>query len=248
MALLRSIHRHAAKLDTSLSFERHPCTAVDFHDEKPRQNAAIPAETMPAWSAQLEKLRALSPLRASFQFLNLRLGTRPGELAARKWSDVDWERQILTLPDTKTGLYEAPLTAQCIAELEHVKEVRRVLNPKSEFIFPARGDGHLARFTEPKSVLSHSGNQMRHSHHTIGVLLGIDELVLDVLEGRSLLKVGAAGTASSAGRGYLDRLALVPRHARHNRRSAIVSTNCYRAKAPSHSAACSVRRFFFWTA
>jgi integrase len=211
MALLRSIHRHAAKLDTSLSFERHPCTAVVFHDERPRQNAAIPTEIIPAWFAQLDKLHELSPLRAVFQLLNLRLGTRPGELAARKWTDVDWDRKVLTLPETKTGLYEAPLSAQSIAELEKAKEVGRVLYPKTEFIFPARGNGHLARFTEPKNVLSHSGNQMRHTHHTIGVLVGIDELILDVLEGRSLLKVGAAGTASSAGRGYLDRLALGPK-------------------------------------
>ena len=50
-------------------------------------------------------------------------------------------------------------------------------------------------------MLSHSGNQMRHTHHTVGVLLGVDELILDVIEGRSLLKVGAAGTASSGGQG-----------------------------------------------
>jgi hypothetical protein len=211
MALLRSIHRHAAKLDTSLSFERHPCTAVAFHDEKPRQNAAIPVELMPAWSGQLQKLRALSPLRGLFQIINLRLGTRPGELAARTWADVDWGRKVITLTESKTGLYEAPLSTQCVAELEEVREVGKVLYPKSAFIFPARGNGHLARFTEPKNTLSHSGNQMRHTHHTVGVLLGIDELILDVIEGRSLLKVGATGTASRAGRGYLDRLALGPK-------------------------------------
>jgi len=211
MALLRSIHRYAAKLDTSLSFERHPSTAVAFHAEKPRQNAAIPAELMPSWFGQLQKLRAQSPLRALFQILGLRLGTRPGELAARTWTDVDLERKIITLTESKTGLYEAPLSTQCVAELEEARQVGKVLYPKSEFIFPARGNGHLARFTEPKSILSHSGNQMRHSHHSLAILIGIDELILDVIEGRSLLKVGATGTASTAGRGYLDRLALGPK-------------------------------------
>ena len=211
MALLRSIHRHAAKLDTSLSFERHPCTAVAFHDEKPRQNAAIPTDLMPTWFAQLQKLRAESPLRALFQLLCLRLGTRPGELAARIWTDVDWDRKVITLTESKTGLYEAPLSTQCVVELKEAREVGKVLYPKSEFIFPARGNGHLVRFTERKSVLSHSSNQMRHSHHTFGVLLGLDELILDVIEGRSLLKVGATGTASSAGRGYLDKLLLGPK-------------------------------------
>lgn len=211
MTLLRSIYRNAAKLDTRLSRVRHPCEAVEWNDERPRQNAAVPSELMPTWAAQLEKLRVTSPLRASFHLLSLRLGTRPGELAARSWSEIDWDRKILTAPETKTHLVEVPLSIQCIAELERTRAVGQVLYSGSPFVFPARDGGHLARFTEEKSVLSHSGNQMRHSHHTIGVLLGIDELVLDVIEGRSLLKVGAAGTASSAGRGYLDRLSLGPK-------------------------------------
>ncbi len=199
MSLLRTIHRHAAQLDTSLSFERHPCTAVEFHDEKPREGAAIPAGAVREWFAQLEKLRKVSPIRASFHVLCLRLGTRPGELAARKWSEVDFHRNILTLPETKTHLVEVPLTEQCVAELKHVRDAGRMLYPNSEFIFPARDGKRLSRFTEQRNVLAYSGNCGRHSHHSLGTVLGVGEIVLDVLEGRSLLKAGLAG------RGYIDR-------------------------------------------
>jgi integrase len=205
MSLLRAIHRHAAQLDTSLSFERHPCTAVDFHDEKPREGAAIPGQAMPQWSAQLEKLREVSPIRASFHMLCLRLGTRPGELAARKISDIDYGRKILTLPTTKTYLVEVPLTAQCLEELTRVRKSAQVLYPGSDYIFPARADGHLSRFTEPKDILAYSGNSGRHTHHTLAAVLDIPELVRDVLEGRSLLKAGLAG------RGYIERSELGPK-------------------------------------
>jgi hypothetical protein len=98
-----------------------------------------------------------------------------------------------------------PLTEQCIAELKRVREVGRMLYPRSSHIFPARNDKHLSRFTEPKKTLAYSGNSGRHSHHTLGVLLGVEELVLDVLEGRSLLKAGLAG------RGYIERSELGPK-------------------------------------
>jgi len=205
MALLRAIHRYAAKLDTSLSFERHPCTAVEFHDEKPREGAAIPAQEMPRWFEQLEAFRAKSPIRASYHLLCLRLGARPGELAARQWTDVDFDRKILTFPETKTHLVEMPLTEQCIYELNRLREITRVLYPCSPYIFPARDGKHLSRYTESKKTLAYSGNCGRHSHHTLGVILGVDELVLDVLEGRSLLKAGLAG------RGYIERSELGPK-------------------------------------
>lgn len=210
MRLLRSIYRYAACLDTSLSRVRHPCEAVEWHKEKKRQGAAIPAEKMPAWAAQIEAMREKSPLRASFAVLNLRLGTRPGELARAKWTDVDRQREVLVLPETKTELVEVPLTHQIITELERAQEAG-LGYPGNSHIFPARGKtGHLMQLTEPKMALSHSGNSGRHTHHTIGTLLGpqcgIDEMTLDVLEGRSLLKAGAG-----AGRGYIDRIELGPK-------------------------------------
>ena len=149
-------------------------------------------------------MRARSPIRASFAVLNLRLGTRPGELAQARWSEI--ERGVLVLPETKTHLVEVPLTPQIEAELQKVRELVQAQYPTSPYIFPARAGGHLRRLSEKKSVLSYSGSSGRTTHHTIGVTLGIDDRVLDVLEGRTLAKSGAA----AAGRGYISRKELGP--------------------------------------
>ena len=226
MRLLRSIYRYAARLDTSLSRVRHPCEAVEWNKDKKREGAAIPSTMMPTWAAQIEIMREVSPLRASFHMLNLRLGTRPGELARAKWSDVDWEREVLTLPETKTHLVEVPLTQQCIAELKETRAqtLRTLVYETSNYIFPARGKaGHLKQFSEAKQTLSHAGNCGRHTHHTLGIIAGVDDLTLDVLEGRSLLKAGAG-----AGRGYIERIELGPKiraaqQAINNRIDALLS-------------------------
>lgn len=196
--LLRSIYRNAAKLDTALPRDRHPCSAVEWHGDRKREDAAIPAKQMPAWKKQLDDLRAMSPARAAFQLLVLRLGCRPGELAKAEWEHVDLKNKLLWIPVSKTEAYEVPIPRQAIAEFKALAETR-----ESHFIFAARGKaGHLARLQEAR--LSHSSNEMRHSHHTVGTVLGINEMVLDVLEGRTLLKAGAAG------RGYIDRGELGP--------------------------------------
>jgi integrase len=241
LRLLRSIYRHAARLDTSLSRVRHPCEAVEWHQEKKRVGAAIPSELMPAWAAQIDAMRASRPIRASFQILNLRLGTRPGELARAKWEDFDWQRDVLVLPETKTHLVEVPLTDQIRAELELVRVAGQDLFPGSPYVFPANSaTGYIRELMEQKAVLSHSGNCGRHTHHTIGTVLGvqhgIDEIVLDVLEGRSLLK------SSLAGRGYIDRSELGPkvRAAQHTINHEIDRLFGYSANSGTHQLAAGV--------
>jgi integrase len=204
MRLLRSIYRHAARLDTTLPGDRHPCSAVEWHGDKTRKDAAIPAKQMPTWKRQVEAVRNESPLRAAFQVLLLRLGCRPGELASAKWEQVDFELKLFWIPVSKTEEYEIPLSPQAIAEFKALLDARSLNRPGDDFIFPARGkDRHLKRFKDER--LSHSSNSMRHSHKTIGTILGITELVLDVCEGRTLLKSGMAG------RGYIDRGELGPK-------------------------------------
>jgi integrase len=205
LRLLRTIFRDAARRDRSLIRDQHPCTSIKWNrDKSAADEKAIPLKSLRAWFDEVEGLRARSPIRASFAILNLRLGTRPGELARAKWTDI--ERGVLVLPETKTHLVEVPLTPQIEAELERVREVAQAQYPTSRYIFPARAGGHLKRLSENKSVLPYSGSSGRTTHHTIGVTLGIDDRILDVLEGRTLAKSGAA----AAGRGYISRRELGP--------------------------------------
>lgn len=205
--LLRAIYLHAAELDTSLPRDRHPCTAVDWNGDNKREGAAIPAQQMPAWFRQLEALREESPVRAGFHALCLRLGLRPGELAKAEWSHVDWKRKAMAIPESKTVGFEVPLSRQAVAELKRLQEEARALNKDgNDFVFPSRGDdGRLKRLTEDKDVLSHTGNCGRHAFATIAGVLGYDQRLIDVLQGRTLVKSGVAGT------GYLDRTEFGPK-------------------------------------
>ena len=182
LRLLRTIFRDAARRDRSLIRDQHPCTSITWNLEKPAaEEKAIPLAYLPTWAGQVESLRDKLPIRASFAILNLRMGTRPGELARAKWTDL--ERGVLVLPETKTFLVEIPLTPQIESELEWLREIDLAQYPTSPYIFPARAGGHLTRLSEERDVLSHSGSSGRTTHHTIGVTLGIDDRILDVLEG-----------------------------------------------------------------
>jgi integrase len=136
--------------------------------------------------------------------LCLRLGARPGDLVRARWRDIDWKRKVMAMPDTKGKPYEIPLTLQSLKELRKLGNIPAPNKDLTvDFIFPSprigKNDGHMVNWLEPKAVLSHSGNCGRHTHHTIGAGLEINELILDVLEGRSIMKAGLPG------RNYVDQ-------------------------------------------
>jgi len=204
MKLLRAIYHHAARFDVSLPRDRNPCGAVEWHRDRKREGRVIPANMMPHWKSQVEAISIRSPIHAGFHMLCLRLGARPGDLVRARWRNIDWERKVMAMPDTKGKPYEIPLTPQSLKEL---RKLRAIPAPNKDltvdFILPSprigQNDGHMVSWLEPKAVLSHSGNCGRHTHHTMGVALEINELILDVLEGRSIMKAGLPG------RNYVDQ-------------------------------------------
>ena len=103
MRVLRAAHNRAARADRALN-NTSPVIAVDWSPQgKKRRDLAIPFHEMPAWAAQIEKLRATNPIRASYHKLCLFTGARPGELARSRWQDVDVRGRTLTLHDIKTA-------------------------------------------------------------------------------------------------------------------------------------------------
>ncbi len=65
-------------------------------------------------------------------------GCRRDEIAGLRWSELDVERGMLVLANTKTGKSIRPLGAAAIAILDGIER-----DAESEFVFPAeRGDGH----------------------------------------------------------------------------------------------------------
>src|SRR5262245_43139337 len=208
LQLLRAIYRDAARRDRALVREHHPCTSIRWNAEEPAaEEKFIPPKMMPFWSKQLDKLRKTNPWRASYQMLLLRLGCRPNELAVAKWEHIDMEDYVLVVPESKTFLYEIPLSPQIVAELETWRGIIKKLYPDSPYICPPTfAEAAHPRFTERKTVLAFSGSAGRTTHHSIGVALGMAESTIDVIEGGTLKKTGAL----AAGRHYLSRSALGP--------------------------------------
>lgn len=66
-------------------------------------------------------------------------GARRQEIAALRWTEIDFGRGLLTLDDSKTGKSIRPLGAAAIALLKSISR-----DPESEFVFPAEsGEGHF---------------------------------------------------------------------------------------------------------
>ncbi len=93
-------------------------------DELPRLAAAITQETNFFGKTAI--------------WLYLLLGVRRDELLRAKWEDVDWERQELRLPDTKSGtIHYVPISAPALAIL--------LTLPKEEnnpYLLPGEKRGH----------------------------------------------------------------------------------------------------------
>lgn len=124
------------------------------------------------------------PAVAAARFLTV-TGWRRGEVLGLRWSDVDVERRIARLGDTKTGP-SVRLLSRIAAD------ILRGLPRTDELVFPAtRGDGRMAGF--PKMwgrILSLGGlplditpHVLRHSFASIAADLGYSEITIAALLG-----------------------------------------------------------------
>ena len=124
------------------------------------------------------------PAVAAARFLAL-TGWRGGEMLDLTWVDIDLERRIATLPDTKTGRSMRPLsTAAC--------EVLAALPRSGKHVFPAmRGDVRMRAFQNifvrlvqsaglPPDVTPHV---LRHSFASVAGDLSLSESTIGALIG-----------------------------------------------------------------
>lgn len=65
-------------------------------------------------------------------------GCRRDEVAGLRWSEIDFDRGLLTLADSKTGRSIRPMGEAALVLLRSIAQ-----SPESDFVFPAEsGDGH----------------------------------------------------------------------------------------------------------
>lgn len=74
-------------------------------------------------------------------------GLRRSELLHRRWSDIDWKRRTLTVPNTKNGTtHILPLSNRA---MDLFKALQPDIVAKDAPIFPGRGDEPLVDFKKP---------------------------------------------------------------------------------------------------
>ena len=118
-----------------------PTDGVDTPSkEKARERVLSDTEIKAVWRATNE---TGWPFGSFVQFL-LITAQRRGEVAAMKWSDVDLDKAVWTIPETKAGrTHEVPLPPLAIELLMYSPRL-------GEYVFTMRGDKPLVGFSKAK--------------------------------------------------------------------------------------------------
>jgi integrase len=116
--------------------------------------------------------QGLNPNSLAILRLLVLTGARRTEIASLRWDDVDFDRGVLRLPDSKTGAKIVPLGAPALAVLSQLSRKKG-----SPWVFPAaRGKGHhvgmprvwrkLRTMAKLKNVRMHD---LRHGFASVAV-------------------------------------------------------------------------------
>jgi len=161
----------------------NPCRGLEKYKEQGRQRYLAPAEIAAVGDAirTSEESGSLTPWQAGLFRCLLLTGLRRDELRTLKWDWVDQQRKVLSLPDSKIGRRDVPISApvqQVLATLPRIEG-----NP---YVFcgarPGRPIINIAKAW--RRVLSTAGidharpHDLRHTAASIGVTSGASLLLI----------------------------------------------------------------------
>jgi integrase len=122
---------------------QHIAPSVPNGGGKPH-HPAVGWRDMPALMAKLRKVESTTALALEFAILT---GTRSGEARGAKWSEIDWDSAVWTVPHErmKRGVeFDVPLSRQAVDLLRQMQAVRPKTNAckaSDEFTFPGANPG-----------------------------------------------------------------------------------------------------------
>jgi integrase len=200
--ILRAVYRRAGIREDLPT--RLPTREIEFK-QRGRSQKALEFEDFPQWYRAWLKIE--SPTRRAFQMISLLTGARPGELARTKWADlfpIHPERKgkrmtrsfVIRGAKAKNDIY-IPLSLPIVKELKRARDFARVLESQSEYVFPARANGHIVKFAVDD--LPAWGMMLRRTYRTVAADLGVDELTIHFLMGH---------VPSGISRGYVAKITL----------------------------------------
>jgi len=126
----------------------NPCRHISKFREQPRQRFLTVDEIQSVRKAsdKLVREKEITAHAASILELLLLTGARSGELASANWNWVDWEQQIIALPDSKSGAKTIYLSKDAVAVLRK----QHARSKGQPFVYPGRSAGkHIHNLRKP---------------------------------------------------------------------------------------------------
>ncbi len=168
--------------------DKNPCnSAVEPYEEKPKQRFLSPEEFQRLGKA-LEIVKAEHPFFAYAIYLLTMTGCRKNEIMTLRWSYIDWNADIIRLPDSKTGAKEIYLNSETIALLHQIPRIEG--NP--HVICGSRDGDHLKgghklwdRVRKLAGLPGVRQHDLRHSYASIAVGQGLSLHMIGKLLGHA---------------------------------------------------------------
>jgi integrase len=112
---------------------------------------------------------------------------RRGELVSISWENIDLEKQVLFLPDSKTGARYVPLSSHAVKVLEEVRGAKasgRVFNISDSYLSHAFRDACKAAGLD-----NFRFHDLRHTAITRYAMMGLNVLELQAISGHRTLQM-----------------------------------------------------------
>jgi integrase len=166
----------------------NPCKHVEKFKEQGRERFLTPEELVRIGQAIAEAERSGSEPLAALAALRMLFltGMRRGEVLSLRWPEVDLERGVLTLPDSKTGAKVVRIGAPAVELLSGLP--REAKNPH---VFPGRKEGSAFvglpwvwyRLREKAKLPDVRIHDARHSFASVAASGGSSLLIIGALLG-----------------------------------------------------------------
>ena len=158
--------------------ETNPCRGLELPPDRKRLRRLSVAEYPLLWSILANDRHVTSEI---FLFLAL-TGWRSGEARLLKYSELDMDRRIATLADSKTGQSVRPLSRAAIDVIQRQPRA-------SEFVFPLRNGKPVTNLTPywnklgiDKTITPHV---FRHSFASLAADMGVSDHLISGMLGHS---------------------------------------------------------------